>query len=62
MLRKQLNPEGVAEEPEAPAWGYYYAKKSSFDEFVEVFTDLVCAAQECIRELCGGERSSASLR
>mmetsp|Transcript_18625 Transcript_18625/g.33707 ORF Transcript_18625/g.33707 Transcript_18625/m.33707 type:complete len:90 (+) Transcript_18625:3-272(+) len=33
-----------------------------FEELVEVFTELVCAAQECIRRLYDGERSSASLR
>jgi hypothetical protein len=35
---------------------------SPFEEFVDVFCDLICGAQECIRELCGGERSSSSLR
>lgn len=70
MLRKQLGGEDEdAEEDEAPAtasvYGNYWStwkRASNFDEFVDVFTDLVCAAQECIRELCGGERSSASLR
>lgn len=33
-----------------------------FDEFVEVFSELVCEAQECIRRLSDGERSAASLR
>lgn len=35
---------------------------SPFGEFVDVFCDLICAAQECVRRLCGGERSSTSLR
>jgi hypothetical protein len=45
------------------AWTSSWAKKkSTFSEFVEVFTELVCAAQECVRGLSGGERSAASLR
>lgn len=40
----------------------YYAPLSPFDEFVDVFADLICSAQEHIRDLNGGERSSASLR
>jgi hypothetical protein len=39
-----------------------YAAISPFDEFIDVFCKLTCAAQEKIRELYGGERSSASLR
>eukprot|EP01052_Picozoa_sp_SAG31_P002291 SAG31_NODE_80_length_27188_cov_42.623869_6_plen_567_part_00 len=35
---------------------------SRFGEFVETFTELVCAAQEFVREYHAGERSSASLR
>jgi hypothetical protein len=35
---------------------------TAFGEFVDVFSELICSAQECIRELCGGERSSTSLR
>ena len=35
---------------------------SRFGEFVEMFTELVCAAQEFVREYHAGERSSASLR
>lgn len=35
---------------------------SPFKEFVEVFSELICEAQECVRQLADGERSSASLR
>jgi hypothetical protein len=45
--------------------GYDYQKfqaKSRFGEFVDTFTDLICTAQEFVREFHGGERSSASLR
>lgn len=35
---------------------------SPLKEFVEVFAELVCSAQECVRELHEGERSAASLR
>ena len=42
-------------------WGYAKAH-NKFGEFVETFTELVCAAQEFVREFHGGERSSASLR
>jgi MoxR-like ATPase len=42
-------------------WGYAKAH-NKFGEFVETFTELVCAAQEFVREYHGGERSSASLR
>jgi hypothetical protein len=35
---------------------------STFGVFVEVFRDLICNAQEFIRERSGGERSSASMR
>ena len=35
---------------------------SRFGEFVETFTEMVCTAQEFVREYHGGERSSASLR
>jgi len=41
---------------------YRTAAMSPLKEFVEVFAELVCAAQECIRDLHEGERSSASLR
>jgi hypothetical protein len=45
------------------AWTSSWAnEESDFDDFVDVFTELVCAAQECIRKLSGGERSAASLR
>lgn len=33
-----------------------------FGEFVEVFSELICCAQEFVREIHGGERSVASLR
>lgn len=33
-----------------------------FGEFVEVFAELTCAAQEYVREIHGGERSVVSLR
>lgn len=39
-----------------------YTPLSPFKEFVEVFSELICSAQECIRRLSDGERSSASLR
>lgn len=42
-------------------WGYAKGH-NKFGEFVETFTELVCAAQEFVREFHGGERSSASLR
>lgn len=35
---------------------------SPFKEFVEVFSELICEAQECVRQLADGERSYASLR
>jgi len=38
------------------------AKMSEFDEFIEVFTQQVCKAQEFVRKLNGGERSVVSLR
>jgi hypothetical protein len=37
-------------------------KRSAFGEFVDVFSELICAAQEFVRELHGGERSVVSLR
>lgn len=37
-------------------------RMTPFQEFVEVFAQLICAAQECIRTLSDGERSAASLR
>jgi hypothetical protein len=37
-------------------------KMSPFGEFVDVFSELICAAQEFIRMLHGGERSVVSLR
>lgn len=37
-------------------------KLSDFGEFVEVFADLICASQEFVRTLHGGERSVVSLR
>lgn len=40
----------------------YYNSLSPFDEFVEIYSELICEAQECIRQLSGGERSVASLR
>ena len=47
----------------APAFGStQYQAKSRFGEFVDTFTELVCAAQEFVRNFHGGERSSASLR
>ena len=33
-----------------------------FNEFIDVFTELVCTAQECVRHLAEGERSVTSLR
>jgi hypothetical protein len=41
-----------------PAGGYL----TPFAELVEALTDLICAAQEYVRELSGGERCAASLR
>jgi E3 ubiquitin-protein ligase RNF213 len=35
---------------------------SPFDEFVSVFSELICEAQECLRKLSDGERSATSLR
>ena len=66
----EASPGNAAAAAEArPAASVYSAweatwvkKKSNFDEFVDVFTELICAAQECIRKLSGGERSAASLR
>jgi hypothetical protein len=37
-------------------------RTSTFTGFIEVFGDYVCVAQEFVRELSGGERSSASMR
>ena len=45
-----------------PRAGQYQRRLEPFEEFVEVFATLICAAQECVRDLCEGERSSASLR
>ena len=36
--------------------------ESPIQEFHEVFSELICTAQECVRELNDGERSSTSLR
>jgi hypothetical protein len=33
-----------------------------FEEFIDVFTQLVCSAQECVRFIAEGERSVTSLR
>ena len=35
---------------------------TAFGEFVEVYAELICAAQEFLRNLHGGERSVVSLR
>jgi hypothetical protein len=43
---------------EAPEGGW----ATPFGEFVEVFTGLICAAQEYVRDLSEGERCAASLR
>lgn len=42
--------------------GVEYDSLNQFGEFVEVFSELICDAQECIRNLSNGERSSVSLR
>jgi len=66
MLRKQLgvyNPEGE-EEPvqttNAHGTTYAWVRMTPFEELVEVFTELVCAAQECIRRLYDGAVSTSS--
>lgn len=41
---------------------FRWRQPSPFEELVDVFATLVCAAQECVRALGGGERSVASLR
>jgi E3 ubiquitin-protein ligase RNF213 len=40
----------------------FFNSLSPFDEFVEIFSELICEAQECIRQLSDGERSATSLR
>jgi hypothetical protein len=68
MLRRQLghyNPDvtdAIEDHGSQQVPMYASFTMKPFDEFVEVFSALVCAAQECIRTLSGGERSSASLR
>ena len=38
------------------------ARYTDFGEFVEVYAELICAAQEFVRTVHGGERSVVSLR
>eukprot|EP00750_Incisomonas_marina_P010789 INCI16307.8.p1 GENE.INCI16307.8~~INCI16307.8.p1 ORF type:complete len:4556 (+),score=887.02 INCI16307.8:48-13670(+) len=42
----------------------YFRRKTftDYQEFVKVYADLICAAQEFVRSVNSGERSSASLR
>lgn len=71
MLLEQLGiygsgGEGVLKRP-ASSTGDTYAfsggkAKDVSEEFIEVFTELVCTAQECVRHIAEGERSVTSLR
>eukprot|EP01048_Picozoa_sp_COSAG05_P031946 COSAG05_NODE_11953_length_489_cov_0.797436_2_plen_103_part_01 len=68
QLLAELDPLGeptewksLSKSQEFNQWGYAKAH-NKFGEFVETFTELVCAAQEFVREFHGGERSAASLR
>lgn len=56
--------DGRRSTPDAFISGFYAPEVfiDPFDEFVDVFTELVCSAQECIRLIAEGERSVASLR
>jgi E3 ubiquitin-protein ligase RNF213 len=40
----------------------HFNSLSPFDEFVSIFSELICEAQECLRKLSDGERSATSLR
>ena len=76
MLRKhlemysgeRLSAEEVSTRPAVGAnvfhslYQYRAATTSPLKEFVEVYAELICSAQECIRDLHDGERSAASLR
>jgi len=45
-------------------YGNYFRRKTftDYQEFVKVYADLICAAQEFVRSVNSGERSAASLR
>ncbi|KNC55646.1 uncharacterized protein AMSG_01915 [Thecamonas trahens ATCC 50062] len=60
LMRAQLG-DGPAAEEQA-RYAFMAPKLTPFGEFVEVFAELICASQEFVRAVAGGERSTVSLR
>jgi hypothetical protein len=68
---EDVDGEMLEQQEQVRRTGTYYAGYSWFEtrniatpfaELIECFAHLICAAQEFVRELAGGERSAASLR
>ncbi len=59
---EQLNEQQLAELQAKLLTTKHGHTLTPFGEFVEVFAELICAAQEFVRTLHGGERSVVSLR